>query len=87
VEDAAEGVVLAAERYDGSEAVNLGSSCEISIRDLAETIARLTGFAGEIRWDTSQPNTSPTQCRRPAAAQAGYEPGGATVWLPRAHAL
>jgi GDP-L-fucose synthase len=87
VEDAAEGIVLAAERYDGSEAVNLGSSCEISIRDLAETIARLTGFAGEIRWDTSQPNTSPTQCRRPAAAQAGYEPGGAAVRLPRAHAL
>jgi GDP-L-fucose synthase len=59
VEDAAEGIVLAAERYDGSEPVNLGSSCEISIRDLVETIARLTGFAGEIRWDTSKPNGQP----------------------------
>jgi GDP-L-fucose synthase len=59
VEDAAEGIVLASERYAGSEPVNLGSSYEISIRDLVETIARLTGFAGEIRWDTSKPNGQP----------------------------
>lgn len=59
VEDAAEGIVLAAERYDSSEPVNLGSSFEISIKDLTETIARLIGFEGEIRWDTSKPNGQP----------------------------
>lgn len=59
VEDAAEGILLAAERYNGSLPVNLGSSYEISIRDLMETIARLTGFRGEIRWDTTKPNGQP----------------------------
>lgn len=59
VDDAAEGILLASERYDESEPVNLGSSHEISIRDLIETIARLTGFDGEIRWDTSKPNGQP----------------------------
>ncbi|MCB9103884.1 MAG: GDP-L-fucose synthase [Anaerolineales bacterium] len=59
VEDAAEGILLAAERYNRSQPVNLGSSFEISIKDLMETIARLTGFAGEIEWDTSKPNGQP----------------------------
>lgn len=59
VEDAAEGILLASERYNSSEPVNLGSSFEISIKDLTETIARLTGFEGEIRWDTSKPNGQP----------------------------
>ena len=59
VEDAAEGILLAAERYDSSEPVNLGSAFEISIKDLLETIARLTGFEGEIVWDTSKPNGQP----------------------------
>ena len=59
VEDAAEGIVLAAERYNGSEPVNLGSGMEISIRDLVETIARLTGYQGDIAWDTSKPNGQP----------------------------
>jgi len=59
VEDAAEGILLAAERYDKSEPVNLGSAFEISIKDLAEMIARLTGFEGQIVWDTSQPNGQP----------------------------
>ena len=58
-EDAAEGILMAAERYNGSEPVNLGSGFEISIKDLMETIARLTGFEGEIRWDTSKPNGQP----------------------------
>lgn len=56
VEDAAEGIVLAAENYDGSEPVNLGSGMEISIKDLANLIAGLVGYEGQIRWDTSQPN-------------------------------
>jgi GDP-L-fucose synthase len=59
VEDAAEGLLLAAERYDKSDPVNLGSAFEISIKDLTETIARLTGFEGEIRWDASKPNGQP----------------------------
>lgn len=59
VEDAAEGLLLAAERYNGSEPFNLGSGQEISIKDLAVLIARLTGFEGEIIWDTSKPNGQP----------------------------
>jgi GDP-L-fucose synthase len=59
VEDAAEGILLAAERYNESEPVNLGSAFEISIKDLVETIARLTGFDGRIVWDTSKPNGQP----------------------------
>lgn len=59
VEDAAEGLLLAAERYNGSEPFNLGSGQEISIKDLANLIARLTGYKGEIVWDTSKPNGQP----------------------------
>jgi GDP-L-fucose synthase len=59
VEDAAEGILLAAEKYDGSEPANLGSGSEIRIKDLAELIARLTGFEGELVWDTSKPNGQP----------------------------
>ncbi len=62
VEDAAEGIVLATERYDGAQPVNLGSGMEISIRDLVETIAQLTGFKGDIVWDTSKPNGQPRRC-------------------------
>jgi GDP-L-fucose synthase len=59
VRDAAEGIVLAAERYNGSEPVNLGSGYEISIRDLVALIAELTGFKGEIRYDPTRPNGQP----------------------------
>jgi GDP-L-fucose synthase len=59
VEDAAEGILLASERYNGSEPVNLGSGYEISIKDLAGIIARLTGFEGNLVWDTSKPNGQP----------------------------
>jgi GDP-L-fucose synthase len=59
VEDAAEGILLAAERYNGSEPVNLGSGMEIRIKDLAEMISRLTGFTGELVWDTTKPNGQP----------------------------
>jgi GDP-L-fucose synthase len=62
VEDAARALVLAAERYDGADPVNLGTGHEISIRDLATEIARRCGFAGELRWDTSQPNGQPRRC-------------------------
>ena len=59
VEDCAEGLLLAAERYDGAEPVNLGTSEEISIRELAGLVAELTGFEGEIVWDSSMPNGQP----------------------------
>jgi GDP-L-fucose synthase len=59
VDDCAEGLVLAAERYDAADPVNLGTGVETSIRELAETVADLTGFEGEIVWDTSMPNGQP----------------------------
>ncbi|HEY2542623.1 MAG TPA: GDP-L-fucose synthase [Gaiellaceae bacterium] len=59
VDDCADGLLLAAERYDQPDPVNLGTSEEISIRNLAELIAELTGFSGEIRWDASMPNGQP----------------------------
>jgi GDP-L-fucose synthase len=59
VDDCAEGLLLAADRYDGADPVNLGTGVETSIRELAETIADLTGFEGEIVWDTSMPNGQP----------------------------
>ena len=59
VEDAAEAFVLAGDRYDGEEPVNIGAGKEISIRELAELIAELTGFTGEIAWDESMPNGQP----------------------------
>ena len=62
VDDAAEGILMATERYDQPEPVNLGSGVEISIRELAEKIARMTGFHGAISWDTSQPNGQPRRC-------------------------
>jgi len=59
VEDAADGIVTAAEKYNGAQPVNLGSGYEISIRDLAEMISRLAGFEGKLVWDTSKPNGQP----------------------------
>jgi GDP-L-fucose synthase len=59
VEDCADGIIVAAQRYDGPEPVNLGTSHEISIRDLASLISELTGFDGEIHWDSTKPNGQP----------------------------
>ncbi len=59
VEDAAEGIALATQSYNRSDPVNIGSSFEISIKELTELIARLTGFEGQVRWDTSKPNGQP----------------------------
>jgi GDP-L-fucose synthase len=58
-DDAAEALILAAERYDSSEPVNIGSGTEISMKELADVIARATGFTGRFVWDTSQPNGQP----------------------------
>ena len=62
VEDAADGILSATELYDKSDPVNLGSGMEISIHDLATTIAAMTGFTGRIVWDTSKPNGQPRRC-------------------------
>lgn len=62
VEDAAEGIIAATERYGGAEPVNLGSGRELPIRELAEKIASLTGFQGRIVWDTARPNGQPRRC-------------------------
>jgi len=59
VEDAAEGIILATEKYNKSEPVNLGAGFEITIKDLVEKIAKLTGFKGEIEWDHSKPDGQP----------------------------
>ncbi len=72
VDDAAEGIVLAAQRYEDGEPVNLGVGREITIRDLMETIARLTGFDGEIRWDPSKPDGQPRRALDTSRAQERF---------------
>jgi GDP-L-fucose synthase len=62
VEDCADAIVLATERYDGVEPVNIGAGFEISIKELVGLIAELTGFRGQIVWDTSKPNGQPRRC-------------------------
>jgi GDP-L-fucose synthase len=69
VDDCAEALLLAAQQYDGPEPVNLGTGVETSIRELAETIADLTGFDGEIVWDTSMPNGQPRRTLDPTRAR------------------
>jgi GDP-L-fucose synthase len=59
VEDAAEGILLATEKYNKSDPVNLGSDLEIAIKELAELVAGLVGFKGKIGWDTSEPDGQP----------------------------
>ena len=83
VDDAAEGIVLGAERYDEAEPVNLGVGREITIRELVELITRLTSFQGEIRWDPSKPDGQPRRAldtsrareRFGFVAHTGFEEG------------
>jgi GDP-L-fucose synthase len=72
VDDAAEGILLAAERYDGDEPVNLGAGFEISILDLTELIVRLSGFAGAIDWDASKPDGQPRRCLDTSRAERSF---------------
>ena len=72
VDDAAAGIVLAAERYDVGEPVNLGVGLEITIRELVTLIARLTGFEGEIRWDASKPDGQPRRELDTSRAREGF---------------
>ena len=83
VDDAAEGIVLAAERYDDEAPVNLGTNEERPIGELVPLIARLVGFEGEIRWDTTKPDGQPRRRVDPSraterfgfTAQVGFEDG------------
>ncbi len=74
VTDAAEGILLAAERYNKPDPINLGSGQEISIRDLVNLIAKLAGFSGEIRWDATKPDGAPRRCLdvQKAAREFGF---------------
>jgi GDP-L-fucose synthase len=78
VEDAAEGIILATALYDKPEPVNLGSGMEISIRDLASTIAKMTGFTGRVVWDTSKPNGQPRRCLDVTRAEQEFKFRAAT---------
>jgi GDP-L-fucose synthase len=62
VEDAAEGIILATEKYNKPEPINIGAGFEIRIKDLVELIAELTRFSGEIKWDTTKPDGQPRRC-------------------------
>ena len=75
VEDAADAIALATERYDGADPVNIGAGREIAIRELVEQIARLCGFDGEVRWDASQPDGQPRRMLDVSRAKAlfGFE--------------
>lgn len=79
VDDCVNGLVLAAERYDGAEPVNLGTGEEIAIGDLAELVRRATGFTGAIRWDTTRPNGQP---RRRLDTTRAEERFGFTAAVP-----
>jgi len=72
VEDCAEGICLAAERYNNFEPVNLGSGREISIREVAGIIAELTGFSGEFVWDAAQPDGQPRRCLDTSRAEREF---------------
>jgi GDP-L-fucose synthase len=72
VDDAAEGVVLAAERYEEPEPVNLGADREMPIKELVELIVELTGFDGDIRWDTTKPDGQPRRRVDPSRAAAAF---------------
>lgn len=72
VEDCARAIVLALERYDSSEPVNVGAGFEISMRDLASKIAALCGFRGRLRWDTTRPNGQPRRSLDTERARAAF---------------
>ncbi len=72
VEDCAKAIVMATEKYDSPEPVNIGSGMEITIRDLTALIAKQTGFTGKITWDTTKPDGQPRRCLDTARAQKEF---------------
>jgi nucleoside-diphosphate-sugar epimerase len=75
VEDAARAIVAAVERYDDANPVNIGTGREITIRDLAELIGKITGYQGTIEWDSSKPDGQPRRCLDTSRAKTlfGFE--------------
>jgi GDP-L-fucose synthase len=75
VDDAAEGILLATEKYDKPEPINLGAGREILIRELVELIAKLVGYDGRISWDRSKPDGQPRRCldTNKAKREFGFE--------------
>jgi len=73
VEDAARGIVLASEKYDGNEPVNLGAGSEIQIKELVELIKEIVGYEGEIRYDVSKPDGQPRRCLDVSKAKKYFE--------------
>jgi GDP-L-fucose synthase len=72
VEDAAEALVLATQRYDGAEPVNVGAGFEIAIAELVERIVALTGYRGDIVWDASKPDGQPRRCLDTSRAERQF---------------
>ena len=72
VEDAVNGILMAAEKYNREEPVNLGTGIEISIKGLVEKIVQLTGYEGRISWDTSKPNGQPRRCLDVSRAKESF---------------
>ena len=72
VNDAARGIVLATEDFDGDEPVNLGTGSEITIKDLAETVKRLTGFEGDVVWDSTKPDGQPRRMLDTSRAREAF---------------
>jgi GDP-L-fucose synthase len=78
VDDAAEAIVSATEKYNGSEPINIGSGFEISIKELIELIARITGFTGKITWDSTKPDGQPRRCLDVSKAKQEFDFKAAT---------
>ena len=72
VEDAADAIVLATERYNKSDPVNVGNGKEVSIKELVNMISEMTGFKGTIRWDTSKPDGQPRRCLEVSKAKKEF---------------
>lgn len=72
VEDAAEGIVMAAEKYNKSDPVNIGAGFEISIKDLVEQVVHITGFSGKVVWDISKPDGQPRRCLDTSRAEREF---------------
>jgi GDP-L-fucose synthase len=82
VDDAARAIVLATERYNGAEPVNIGAHSEITIRDLVTLVAKLTGFTGEIRWDRTKPDGQPRRCLDTSRARQLFGFAATTLFEP-----
>ena len=81
VEDAAEAIVLAAERYDGAEPVNIGSGMEITVKELVAVLSRLIGYQGTVTWDTTKPNGQPRRSLDVSRAKAAFDFTASTDFL------